>query len=316
MASRLDLGFGSPNRGLASPQDRTPLSLYFDIPEGSHANLEIVAKSALEWVAIVRELAAVVAPGVEFEIELVETEDGSLWLSNLLKALKEGDRKALAAIVWAVLVFFAMGPVFHLQADAGDRFWEALGHEDFNDISEEDKADIARKVIQGIAATTAGERRQKIIREAEKDATIKGIGVARAPTRDAPSILIKRDDFPFYAPDVSAGRPQPIKDTNYRNSVRVMIARANLDEGEAKPRWRFKEGDTKWSADIEDAEFVEALNAETTGLPLAVGQVMVVDVAIDVKLVDGAWEESNRRIIRVIQPIVNRRQQDLDLRRE
>ncbi len=145
---------------------------------------------------------------------------------------------------------------------------------------------------------------------------IKGVGVGRTPVIGGPSHVITRDEFPFYAPDVGTKRPLPIKDTSYRNSVRVKIARANLEEGETKPRWRFLEGETKWSADIEDAEFVEALNAEQTGLPLAVGQVMVVDVAIDSKLVDGAWEESNRRIVRVVQPAVNRRQATLDLGRE
>src|SRR3546814_6609438 len=49
----------------------------------------------------------------------VQSEEGSVWLNNLLTAVKEGDRKALGSIVAAVLAFFAMGPALHLQEDFG-----------------------------------------------------------------------------------------------------------------------------------------------------------------------------------------------------
>ena len=210
-----------------------PISLYFDIEKGQHADLEVVAKAAIEWVTIIRQLGEIVAPGVEFDIELVETEDGSLWLSNLLKALKEGDRKAIGAIIWAVLIFFAMGPVLHVQADAGDKFWEALGHKAFDDLSDETKNDIAKKVVEAMQKTSVGESRQRMIHEVGKDPRIKGVGVDRSPKTGGPFVIINRDDFPSYATDTTPKRPLPIKDTNYRNSVRVKIARANLEEGEA-----------------------------------------------------------------------------------
>jgi hypothetical protein len=68
-----------------------PISLYFDVREGEHPNLEVVARTTIEWIEAIRDLASVVAPDLQFEIELIETEDGSLWLSNLIKAVKEGD---------------------------------------------------------------------------------------------------------------------------------------------------------------------------------------------------------------------------------
>lgn len=294
-------------------RDVSPISLYFDLPKGVHADLEVVARATLQWASIIREIATIVAPGVEFEIELVETEDGSLWLSSLLKALHEGDRKALAAIVWGVLVFFAMGPALHLQADFGNKFWETLGHKDFADLSQKDKMKLADDVAAKVIETTANQRRQSMILEAEKDRNIIAIGVDQFPNAGKPVVLIPRDDFPFYDSDLTPGKVIPVRDTTYRNNVRVKITRANLREGEIRPRWRFEEGGTEWSADIADFEFVEALNSTATGLPLAVGQIMIVDLAIDTKLVDGAWEETNRRIVRVIRPPVGRRQQNLDL---
>ena len=154
-----------------------------------------------------------------------------------------------------------------------------------------------------------------MVRHAEQDPRIAGIGVDIEPRLDGPAARIERYEFPSYAPMQDA-RPVIKRDTEILTSVRVKIIRANLEEGEMKPRWRFAEGETKWSADIEDEEFVSALNSEQTGIPLAVGQSLVVDVAITRKLVDGAWQEDNRRILRVREPHIDRRQNSLNLGRE
>lgn len=291
----------------------TPISLYFDVPKGQHADLEVVARATIEWIEAIRDLASIVAPGLEYEIEFVESEEGSLWLSNLIKAVKEGDRKALASIVTAVLVFFALGPALHLQTDAGDEFWKRLGHEDDVKVSEEDKREIVARVVKAIESTQVGDRRRRFIKEVEKDPRIEGVGIGTTPSLAGPVVNIPREMFPLYSTPEPLARSLPKKDTEISESVRVKIIRASLKEGDTKPRWRFAEGDTEWSADIEDEEFVEALNADQTGLHLAVGQIMVVDVAIDRKFIDEAWQEDKRRIIRVKEPRIQRRQASLDL---
>lgn len=291
-----------------------PISLYFGVEEGRRADLEVIAKATIEWVELIRELASVVAPGVEFDIEFVESEEGSVWLSNLLKAARDGDRKALAAITYAVLLFFAASPALHLQTDFGDAVLEKLGHTHEVELTEEDKADIANKVAEAIERTAVEDRRRNLIRQVERDKDIDSVGVGYMPDPKGPMASIGREHFPAIGAKAQQSRVTIIRDTQTQQNVRVKIIRANLEEGEAKPRWRFAEGDTKWSADIEDEEFIYALNAERTGLPLAVGQTLIVDVAIDRKMVEGAWQEDNRRIVRVIEPGVNRRQGALDLR--
>src|SRR3546814_17877925 len=101
--------------------DTVPISLYFGIAEGKRVDLETIARASLEWASLIRDIAAVVAPDAEFEIEFVQSEEGSVWLNNLLTAVKEGDRKALGSIVAAVLAFFAMGPAKIGQASCRER---------------------------------------------------------------------------------------------------------------------------------------------------------------------------------------------------
>lgn len=290
-----------------------PISLYFDVPKGERADLEAIARATIEWISIIRDIASVVAPNIEFDIEFVESEDGSVWLSSLLQAVKEGDRKALATIATSVVAFFALGPALHLQTDLGDAFWERLGHTHKVDLSEQDKNEIVTRVKQAINETPIEQHRQRLVQQAERDEDIRGVGVSLAPVPSGPVAKIPRELFPAYGAIVQTERPPFKKDTTIHQGVRVKVIRANLEEGEPKPRWRFAEGETRWSADIEDSEFVLALNLDRTGLHLAVGQTMIVDVAIDLRFVDGAWEENNRRVIRVIEPRINRRQGSFDL---
>lgn len=290
-----------------------PISLYFDVPKGQRADLEVVARATLEWVAVIRDIASVIAPDLEFEIEFIESEDGSVWLSSLLQAVKEGDRKALATIATTVVAFFALGPALHLQTDIGDAFWARLGHSHEVEISEADKVEIVARLAQAIDETAVEQHRQRLVRQAERDGDIRGVGVSLEPIPEGPVAQIPRAHFPAYGAALPTERPSFQKDTKVRQDVRVKVIRANLEEGEPRPRWRFAEGDTRWSADIEDEEFVLALNLDRTGLHLAVGQTLIVDVAIDQRFIDGAWEETNRRIVRVIEPRINRRQGTFDL---
>lgn len=292
-----------------------PISLYFGVEKGKRADLETIALASLEWANLIRDIAAVVAPGVDFDIEFVESEEGSVWLSNLLTAVKEGDRKALGAIVGAVLVFFAMGPALHLQADLGDWLFERIGHEDKVSLSEEDKREIVARVVQAVDETQLEERRRKIVEIAERDEEVKSIGVDMRPSADGPITQISREQFPSYyaLPPVPKEKKPKTENVAYERNINVEIVRATLREGKKKLRWRFRRGDEEWSATMEDEGFIWALNEERTGLPLAVGQHMRVDVAIDLKEIDGEWEEKDRRIVRVHEPRVRRAQAELSL---
>lgn len=292
-----------------------PISLYFGVEKGKRADLETIARASLEWAGLVRDIAAIVAPDVDFEIEFVQSEDGSIWLSNLLKAVKEGDRKALGTIVMAVLIFFAMGPALHVQADFGSMILKMMGHEDNTDLTAESIHKIAEQIVQAMNETQLEERRRNIIAHAERDPDITSIGVDIRPRAEGPITRISREYFASYdelpPAHVEAEEVVP-KDVAYERNIDVKIIRANLREGAKRPRWRFRHGEDEWSADIEDSEFVWALNEQKTGLPLAVGQHMRIDLAIDLqKVAEGEWEPKNRRVIRVRDPVVRRAQGEL-----
>ena len=293
-----------------------PISLYFGIEEGKHANLETIARASLDWADLIRDIAAVVAPELEFEIEFVQSQEGSVWLSNLLKAVKEGDRKALGVIVVSVLAFFAMGPALHLQTDFGAWLLGQMGHQDKIDLTDDSIRRIAEGVVKAADETNLEERRRSILGHADRDPNVTSVGVDFLPRVEGPITKISRHEFPSYDafPPHNADIPVNPQDVAYERNIDVSVVRATLREGEKRPRWRFKHGSDEWSATIEDDEFVWALNQDKTGLTLGVGQHMRVDLAVDLKQAEeGIWEPKNRRIIRVRQPQIRRKQGELGL---
>jgi len=295
--------------------DTVPISLYFGLSKGKRANLETIAKASLEWAELIRDVAAVVAPEVEFEIEFDHSEDGSVWLSNFLKAVKAGDRKALGSIVASVLAYFAMGPALHLQADFGTKLLERAGHKDTFDVSDDSLEKLRNTLLQAVDETRLEQRRRNLIAHAEMDPDVTSIGVDLQPRIDGPFTRITREQFASYD---RAPPPVPVKkvaseNVAYERNIDVKIVRATLREGDKRPRWRFRHNNEEWSATIEDEEFIWALNEDKTGLSLGVDQHMRVDLAIDLKQVDGEWEPDDRRIVRVRTPRVVRKQGELGL---
>lgn len=290
-----------------------PISFYFGIQDGQHANLDTIALASMEWVALVRDLAAVIAPDLVIEVEFIESEAGSVWLTNMIKAVHSGDRKALAALVVAVLVFFGSGPALHIQTDVGDEFWARLGHDHGIELSDEDKADIAARVVRALDETSAEQRRRNLIEIAEGDEQITSVGVDTIARKGGPITKISRESFPSYDELPAPPTERSAKEVRYERNIGVEVVKASLRKNEARPRWRFRQGKAEWSATIEDDEFIWALNNDKTGLHLAVGQQMRLDLAVDVRLVDDVMIDQDRRIIRVHEPRVDRAQSELGL---
>lgn len=290
-----------------------PISLYFGLEEGQNADLEVLAKATAYWAEAVRSVALAIDPSLEVRVEFVSSEEGSVWLQNLIKGLRDGDPKALKAVAVGIILFFASGPALHLQADFGDKIVEALGHHDYADISDADKKDIADRVIKGLKESNLADKRREIITEVEKDQKITSIGVDSQPRRGGARYRIRREEFVNYHAEVPAAVPVLERKSVPAYGVDVEIVRPSLREGDDKPRWRFSQDGHEWSADLEDPEFVEALRSDQTGISLAIGKHMRVDLVIEQKLVGDEWKEENRRVVRVVSPAIARRQASLDL---
>ena len=266
-------------------------------------DLETVGKLALAWNDLIKSIAAEVDPTLTVRVDFVGTEEGSLWLKNLIEGIKTGDPKSLTAVIGGVLLFFAMGPALHLQEDFGDWFWEQFGHIH----TEEERAEVTERA-QGAALAVAEKEGGRLIIEASRDKAIDGVGAWPVPIRGKPPIHISRADFPAYLPPTPLILTTTDKKTDVVPSLRVYAIKPNLREGVRKPRWRFQDEDGReFSADIEDEEFIEALRERRTGIELGIRPEFRVVLAIDRIRVGAAWEVKNNRVLRVTYPPIVRR---------
>ena len=250
---------------------------------------------------------------MEVRVEFVESETGSVWLSNVVRAVREGDEKALKALAIGVLAFFAVGPALHLQTDIGDEIFKALGHEDTVILSDAEKQDIVDRVIDAMEKSNLLDRRRAIIREVEHDPAITSVGVDTVPRKEGPRVRITRSDFPSYGAREKPVELPPERDTTQQLGIDVIVVRPTLRKGEDRPRWRFDQDGEEWSATIEDDEFIWAVRNGQTGLAIAIGEHMKLNLAQDREMQEGEWVVVNRRVTRVLEPIVERRQGVMDL---
>ena len=289
----------------------TSISLYFDLEQGQTANLEVVAKAALAWNAMIKDYAAAFAPELgPIQVDFFDATASSARLNNLLKAAGEGDPKALLALAGGIVLFFAMGAAVHLQEDFGSGLLEKMGHRDYVDISPESIDQIADKVVDKVLLERAEKQRRHVVQESSKDPFVKGVGATLLRV-GRPSLLIPRSEFHTLGDEgqkpVSGVVPRVDLD------LPVILLRPNLKE-DSDGLWRFwNEAEGEFSAKIADEEFVEALRQRRSGIEMGFGIQMRVDLLTREEQVDGVWQVKDRTVKRVVWPPINRRQSDLGL---
>ena len=109
-----------------------PLSLYIDIEKGKVADLEVVARTALAWDALTKEIFYIADPALDVRVEIVNGTKGSVSLNTIIKAISKVAEKnpKRAGVIIGLLAIFASSPAEHFS----DHFWtevyELLGHKD------------------------------------------------------------------------------------------------------------------------------------------------------------------------------------------
>ena len=78
------------------------ISLYFGVEDGKNADLEAIARASLEWIEAIRDMASIIAPETEVEIEFLQTKEGSVWLKNLIKAVRGPPCGSAASVLRSI----------------------------------------------------------------------------------------------------------------------------------------------------------------------------------------------------------------------
>ena len=294
---------------MADEQTATPISLYLDLEPGTSADLDVVARAALAWSAALKEIAFVADPGYGLRIELESGTPGSLSLNvrlrSVLPKVKTVGAQVRAAVtdprnirtaIVSAAIWAAMNLMDYGFSSVMDWLTSADAPPEVQSLSDEDKADIARQVVEGLRNEAARAPIRTMYRELERDPSIRGAGVTSRPGK-RPERIVPRADFAQLS-----GRVEVKTDTVTKRMVpermRVTLLRPFLEKSDR--RWGFKGPWGEFGASIKHADFMESVLSGTTSVPMMEGIEMTVDLETHEEFENGVWVPVKREVVNVV----------------
>jgi len=276
------------------------LGLYFDVEKGKGVDLEVAAAAAIEWAQAMRAAMAAIDPQADFRIEMIGQRDGSLWVfakigKVLARALDGWDKLPRAqriAIAFAIFVATTGYPTYDFY----------FGDHGFSDRQKEELREI---IQQAKSAPGFEDHKQKMFKIAERDSSIKALGVA-AGFKSKPDISVPRDQFPefggLWAVQVHEQSPTQRILTP---ELDVILVAAQFEN--APRAWTFRqEGLPSFRAIMKDKAFLNALESADVQERFRMRIPMRIRLEIKEVLQNGEWKlaRKGRSVVKVISPEV------------
>lgn len=280
------------------------LSLYFQLKDGEKADLEVVAKAAIEWVAALRTAAQSIDPTANIKVEIIDAKEGSIsintvleWVENRIQDYQEGKGKypRLRKLALALAIFVPLTGYPTYDFYFGD-------NAEIN-LTEDDKK-IVLELIQAIHSSPAiTEKKQAFFRSLEQDASISGVGITEASAKP-PLMIIPSSEFAERSGVWQSMIPdEQSKRTLYPELEVTLISPVLLPKARS---WRFQPlGLPEFSAKMEDKKFLAALENDHIRERLRTGITMEIRLKVEEIKIDGVWEIKSRSVIEVISPKID-----------
>jgi hypothetical protein len=285
-------------------ESSAPISLYLDLAEGESANLEVVARAALAWSSAIKELAYVIDPSAEVEIDLISGSEGSLGLNACVKAFSKikGKHPQITTIIVTSLAWFALQTGQYTYTKVLDWLTGKTAPPIVANLTDAQIQELARDVVKAQEGNVAGPQRRQVFRELEQDKSIVGVG-ATQKTGQRPAVIIPRSEFAIHFGDaVITPNDTPERRTR-RERMDVVLVTPTLKDAER--RWRFQLGSLpEFGATMKDHEFLQALSEGRVALPLRTGIHMDIELETKEELAGLMWEARERNVIKVHSPKV------------
>lgn len=289
----------------------TPVSIYLGLEQGRTANLEAVAAASLAWVAALREMIAIVDPGVTVEVAIVDGDKSSLWLNTLLRLceakleqIEKGGTKfpRLWALARGLAIIIVATPI----AVTAEDVWRRLVGENPQvvELSEETTAELIEQFRMALKPDVAQEQKRQFFRALESDPSITSVGVSNQPSVTPPPDVTTRESFSQYvrAPSVDEG----LEGSRTRIEILAVTLVSPVLEN-AERSWRFRlQGLPEFGAVMRDREFLTAIEHGGVHEELRQGIQMEIRIEFRERFEGGVWRTVERNVLEVIRPTYDR----------
>lgn len=286
----------------------TPVSLYFGFPANTKPELETIAEASVAWARAVRALVAEVEPGIQLRIELVDGEDGSLWLNTILRMIEHKlERIARGAEAYPRLKALAKGLAIIVVATplqwGADEVWHQVVADEpqIGELSPAGQEQV-RKIFEDVLQKDrAGRQRDEFAQTIARHPDLQAVSVASRPL-PKPRFKVVSEQMRAYAE-----RERLLTDTTRLRTITrdVILVRPVLEDKER--RWRFREpGMPEFGAVMRDQAFLSAVARGLLHEELRAGIQMTIELEVKEQDENGIWVPLDRSVTRVIKPDVDR----------
>jgi hypothetical protein len=289
-----------------------PLSLYIDLEEGQQADLEVAARAAISWAQSIKETAYVFDPTAEVKVKFISGTEGSLSLNGAIEFFRRADKKAYIKTTAAAAL---LSSVWHVVGVTTDYLTEAVLEtmeaerivyfaaekvgidisDEVSEMSQEDINRIADRIVQELKNRDKKEQSKQIIRELQRDPSVRGVGITPYPGVK-PENILRREDF---GSATSSETGQETKDTRYQTveqKLRLVGPRIVEDD----KVWRFQGPDGEHGYYLNDDEFKYRFTHGQLDLDFDKDVIVNAVVRYYQEKQNGVWVIKRRYIIQVL----------------
>lgn len=267
-----------------------PITLYLDIPEGSHGDLEAIAEASIAWSRTIKEVAHILYPDIEIRIEVLDADEGSFGLNALVRSLNPKAKAALVGILAGAAAHFGLETVDYFYTKFLDSIFDGKPPPEACDQKEVDR--IASAVERGAGKKPA----EKVYRALQTDSVIVGVGISPRPEEE-PKSVVPRESFQIrggYAQEMV----EDIRERTRSERIDAVLIKPVLIPN-SRRKWRFQSDGAEASFAMADHQFVQRLLDGSETIPMVAGVILDVDVDVTEVFRDGVWTVKSRAITRV-----------------
>lgn len=282
-------------------ESQIPISLYIGLEPGQHASATTVAQMLLNFEKALQEFAFVTDASAPLSLSVVASHEGSLVIKFLarLTGTKSTNAKEIMLVVGASCLTWFISHASDLTLkNVIDYLIAANKHGLIENgvLDDRIKAEIEKQVLAALRNREATQSLREMVGEAEKDEAVTGIGVFRGEKVTEENV-IPRNKFRSITmsnetSEIVLKKEAFIEDT-------VFLVAPILVKG-SKRKWEFKSAKLgKFSAAINDMEFIDKLNAGTLHLEMVPGIVFEARFKIIEENQDGFWKLKEATLLKV-----------------
>lgn len=282
--------------------DDGKIVLQLGLKDGRNADAAVAAESLLAWIDLARDAARAIDPYADIRVELIAREEGSL--KQILKLIDDH-----AAIISAGADHFpylkkaAIGLAIAVATAGLSTFVEQALDTDVQDValSQTDR-DLLRGMTDAIRESADASRSaMRFYRALDRDPAITNVVVKQAGDHGAAIVTIDRAQFAMRGGLYTSEAAPPAEQTRSEIwSVVLMQAPFYV----SARHWGFSRDGVRFSAQMADLEFLQAITDKTIPIGLQEGVRMEIKVEWKERELGKAWEyvPDSRKVVQVLSP--------------